>query len=163
MAPPRGRILQQGSAPTRFSGPDSACSVFLLDTKVLSRIMRLEANPSVLRLPGLPEPASPASVCMHENPEGPSLPPGGRRRTEPARLSHERLAEAPPGGTSPLIRAGARHAADACARAEHAGKRSACRDASVAGTAREHGATLVARETEHLERARVRVLEPWAA
>lgn len=133
---------------------------FLLDTNVISEVMRTAPDVRVLRfLSGL-EAAWLSVITLHELDYGTERLPLGRRRS-----SLEDAAGALTAGYGDRIlaigRAEARQAALIRVEAQRQGRVMHLADAMIAGTAKEHGLTLATRNIPDFAGLGVPVLNPW--
>ncbi len=135
----------------------------ILDTCVLSALMRPDPDPPVLKwLDGqAPQSSWNASITLREARFGLALLPAGRRRTalEAAfgRLARDDLENR----VLPFDSEAAAHAALLAAARQRSGRPVDVRDTQIAGIAQACRATLATRNVRHFEGLSVPVLNPW--
>lgn len=138
--------------------------MIILDTNVLSALMRQEPDLPVLRWLDLQAPQSIwiTSITLFESRLGLALMPAGRRRNALesafARLLDEDLENRVlPFGSDAVLQA-----ADLAAQRQRFGRPVDIRDTQIAGIAQARRATLATRNLRHFEDLTVPVLSPWA-
>jgi toxin FitB len=133
---------------------------WLLDTDVLSELVRAEPDPVVIAFVERAVPAFVSAVSLHELRFGVERLPGGRRKNELRRW----LADLEVAYQGAIIVVGPREA-DAAARLRAAavrrGRQVQMADGLIAGTAVEHGLTVVTRDTADFDDLGVTVTDPW--
>ena len=133
---------------------------WLLDTNVLSELVRTEPHPAVVAFVERAVPAFVSAVSLHELRFGVERLPGGRRRNELRRW----LADLEMAYQGAIIAVGPREA-DAAARlragAAHRGRQVQIAGGLIAGTAVEHGLTVVTRDTADFDEHGVTATDPW--
>ncbi len=133
----------------------------LLDTNVISELIKGKPNPNVLSFVSELKSAWIPVIALHELEYGVELLPRGRRRaaleaTDATMLSHygDRVL--------PVSRGEARHAALLRAEARKRGRVLHLPDALIAATAKEHGLTLATRNISDFDYLGIDVIDPWS-
>jgi predicted nucleic acid-binding protein len=139
--------------------------MIILDTNVVSAVMRRDANPTVVGwLDNQPvESVWTTAVTVFEVHFGLELMTHGRRR----RLFEDEFARALEedfeGRILPFEQNAAREAALIAARQRQGGRSIEIRDAQIAGIAAACRATLATRNTQHFVDLGIGLVDPWAA
>jgi hypothetical protein len=137
---------------------------FLLDTNVLSEMMRRLPSPEVAvwvsRQPS--ELLFTATICQAEILAGIAVMPEGRRRRDLAAAAEAMFAEDFAGRVLPFDSAAAGAYADSFAERRRAGRPMATIDLMVAAIARTQGATVVTRNIRDFDACGVAVANPWS-
>lgn len=139
--------------------------MLILDTNVLSALMRERPEPAVLRWMDAqaPEGLWTSSVTVFEVRLGLALlPEGGRRRALEAAFELL-LTEDLGGRVLDFDLAAAAQAATLAARRQHSGRPVDMRDTQIAGIALARHAGLVTRNVRHFADAGLPLIDPWAA
>jgi predicted nucleic acid-binding protein len=139
--------------------------VIILDTNVLSAIMRRAPDPMVVAwLDGLPpESIWTSSIMIFEARFGMALLPEGRRRRELEASFEAALREDIEGRIAPFDEAAAEAAATIAAAQRAAGLTVEFRDVEIAGIVTARRATLATRNTRHFEGTGIPIIDPWAS
>jgi predicted nucleic acid-binding protein len=137
--------------------------VIILDTNVLSALMRKEPDDSVVgwldRQP--PESIWITTITLFESRLGLALLPAGRRRRLLEATFDKLLAEDLENRVLDFDSAAANQAAALAAERQAAGRPVDMRDTQIAGIAVARRATIATRNVRHFEGLRVRVVDPW--
>ena len=139
--------------------------MIILDTDVLSALMRAEPDPTVMRwLDRQPDSSVwTTSITVMEIRYGLQIMPAGQRRErmteELAAVLKEEIEER----YAPFDVAAAQHAADLMAARRTRGGAVDFRDTMIAGIALSNRATLATRNTAHFADLSVPVVNPWTA
>jgi len=139
--------------------------VVLLDTNVISELMRPACDRSVLMFVNGRAPASlfTAAVCEAELRYGLArLPLGARRRSLEEALS-QFLAAGLSGRVLPFDSRSAQYYAEIRATRDAAGRPITSADAMIAATARAYGAIIATRDAGGFAGCGVDILDPWTA
>jgi predicted nucleic acid-binding protein len=138
--------------------------VIVLDSNVLSALMRPELNPIVTAWADQ-QPADSlwtSAVCVFEVRYGLNIMPTGKRRdalTERfSRLIEHGLQER----VLPLDHLGSVESAAIAARQKAAGRPIEVRDVLIAGTVKARHATLATRNLAHFADANIQLIDPWS-
>ena len=139
--------------------------MIILDTNVLSAIMRRAPDPMVVAwLDGLPpESIWTSSIMIFEARFGMALLPEGRRRRELEASFEAALREDIEGRIAPFDEAAAEAAATIAAAQRAAGLTVEFRDVEIAGIVTARRATLATRNTRHFEGTGIPIIDPWAS
>lgn len=139
--------------------------MIILDTNVLSALMRVVPEPTVVRwLDGQPsESIWLTSITVLETRFGLALLPKGRRRTALERAFERVLAEDLANRVLDFDPVAAGEAARLAADRQRAGRVGDLRDTLIAGIAQARRATIATRNTTHFEGLDVPVINPWSA
>jgi toxin FitB len=137
--------------------------MILLDTNVLSALMRTEADVAVVNwLDTQPsESIWTTSVTLFEIRTGLELLPSSRRRRYLEGAFERMLSEDLDGRVVSFDAAAANAAGSLVARRQHIGKAVEIRDAQIAGIALARKATVATRNTRHFRDLGVRLVDPW--
>ena len=138
--------------------------MIILDTNVLSALMRQEPDPPVLRWLDLQVPQSIwiTSVTLFESRLGLALVPDGRRRRA-LESAFARLLEVDlENRVLPFDSDAALQAATLAAERQRTGRPVDIRDTQIAGIAQARRATLATRNLRHFEGLTTPVISPWA-
>ena len=139
--------------------------MILLDTNVLSALMRREPEQSVIdwldRQPAIS--LWTTSVTVFEIRFGLAVLEKGRRRAALAAAFERLLNEILDGRVADFDRTAAVHAADLSASLRSQGRSAELRDTMIAGIALSTRATLATRNIRHFDNAGIRLIDPWAA
>ncbi len=137
--------------------------MFLLDTNVISELANEQPDWRVLAwLNTTPfgEIAT-ASVCIFEVGIGVEAMPLGKRRDAMEAGMEAVIEHELGGGILELGEAGSRAASAAWGQSRRSGGPTHLQDLLIAGTATEHGATLVTRNVKHFQGLDIPLLNPW--
>lgn len=138
--------------------------MILLDTNVLSAVMRRANEPAVERwLDAQPtEAVWTTSITLFEVRFGLALLAPGRRRNRLGHAFTRAIDEILEGRVLPFDQEAAQASAEIAARQRLAGRPVEIRDVQIAGIAA-HGATLATRNIRHFEGIGIRLVDPWTA
>lgn len=138
--------------------------MILLDTNVISALMRREPEAAVVRwLDGVPaESVWISSVTVFEVRFGLDLLAAGRRRRQLEEAFAKALAEDFEGRVLDFDKTAAEAAAAIAARERRAGRTIEIRDVQIAGIAMARRATLATRNTRHFTGLGISLVDPWA-
>jgi predicted nucleic acid-binding protein len=138
--------------------------VIILDTNVLSALMRATPDPVVTAwLDAQPSPSVwTTAITVLELTMGIELLPEGRRRHDLERACRVVLAEDLDGRVLPFDADAAIEAGRLAARRQQAGRPVEFRDTQIAGIALARRATLATRNLRHFADLPVAVIDPWA-
>lgn len=144
-------------APRRFH------VVILLDTNVLSALMRRDPDPAVVKwLDGMPaESVWTTSITVFEIRFGLDLLARGRKRRRLEEIFQEALDQEFEGRVVPFDGAAAIAAGAIAAKQRRAGRPVEFRDVQIAGIASACRATLATRNVRHFEETGVALINPW--
>jgi len=138
--------------------------VILLDTNVLSALMRREPDRTVVAWlddqPG--ESIWTTTITILEVRTGIELLEQGRRRRQLEQAFGELLTEDLGGRLQPFDQPAALAAASIAAARQRAGRPVEIRDVQIAGIATARRATLATRNTRHFDAVGVNVVDPWS-
>lgn len=138
--------------------------MIVLDTNVLSELMRAEPDPAVLawvaRQPR--EALCTASIVQTEILYGIALLPDGRRKTGLAAAAAAMFAEDFAGRVLPYDGQAARHYAEIVTARRAAGEPIEAFDALIDATARVAGATIATRDIGGFAGCGIELIDPWA-
>jgi toxin FitB len=139
--------------------------MILLDTSVLSALMRQAPDPPVVAWLDRQPRTSVwiTSVTILEIQFGLQILPAGRRRSLLMKAFEEILAEEIGRRVAGFDASAAQHAAGLMASRQKKGRPIELRDTMIAGIALACHATLATRNTQHFEDLSVPVVDPWAA
>jgi toxin FitB len=139
--------------------------VILLDTNVLSALMRREADPAVKTwLDDQPaESIWTTTITVIEVRTGIELLEQGRRRRQLEQAFAELLAEDLAGRVQSFDQTAALAAASIAAARQRVGRPVEIRDVQIAGIATARRATLATRNTRHFADLDVELVDPWSA
>ena len=139
--------------------------MIILDTNVISAVMRQDTNPVVVgwldRQPG--ESVWVTAVTVFEVHFGLELLAQGRRRRQLEAEFARALNEDFEGRILPFEQSAARAAASIAAHRRQEGRSIEIRDAQIAGIASARRATLATRNTRHFADLEITLVDPWAA
>lgn len=138
--------------------------MIVLDTNVVSALMRREPDPDVVAwLDGLPaESVWTTAITVFEVRLGLEILASGRRRRQLEEAFAKALAEDIEGRVLPFDEAAAQAAGRIAAERRSAGRTVEVRDVQIAGIARARKATLATRNTRHFEGCGLALVDPWA-
>lgn len=138
--------------------------MIVLDTNVLSELMKSNPDPNVLSWLNRQAAQSVwiTSVTLFESRLGLALLPPGRRRTKLARAFEDLLSNDLENRVLPFDTAAATEAAELVASRHRAGRPVDLRDAQVAGIVQARRGKVVTRNLRHFEGLQVEVVDPWA-
>jgi predicted nucleic acid-binding protein len=138
--------------------------VIILDTNVLSALMRQEPEPSVLHWLDLQAPESIwiTSITLFESRLGLALVPDGRRRRSLEAAFGRLLEQDLENRVLPFDSEAALQAAALAADRSRVGRPVDIRDTQIAGIAQARRATVATRNVRHFEGLTVPVINPWA-
>jgi toxin FitB len=137
--------------------------VIILDTNVLSALMRIRPDAEVITWLDQ-QPAQSVwitAITLFEARFGIALLAPGRRRQESERAFTEVLREDLEGRILDFDQASAEHAAELAAERKRAGRPIDFRDTQIAGIALARHGTLATRNARHFEALSVPVINPW--
>lgn len=139
--------------------------MILLDTNVLSALMRAEPEPGVVAWLDArpPESVWTSSVTVFEIRYGLELLPVGRRRRLLEEAFSKAIAEELEGRVAVFDQTAALAAGRLAAERRRAGRPVEIRDIEIAGVAIARKATLATRNLRHFEGLGVDLVDPWAA
>ena len=139
--------------------------MIVLDTNVVSALMRREPEPAVVAwLDSLPaESVWTTSVNVFEIRLGLEILAEGRRRRDLEEAFAKALAEDFENRVLPFDEAAAQAAGVIAAERRRAGRSVEIRDVQIAGIAKARKATLATRNTRHFEGCGLALVDPWAA
>ena len=139
--------------------------MILLDTNVLSALMRREADPGVVAWLDAQPPESiwTTAVTVFEIRFGLEILADGRRRTALEEAFARALEEDFDGRVLPFDQTAAEAAAIIAARQREAGRPIEIRDVQIAGITAARKATLATRNTRHFEGTGITLIDPWAS
>ena len=137
----------------------------LVDTNVLSAMMRVAVEPSVQRWfdPQLPESVWTTTITIFEIHFGLALLAPGRRRDRLYEAFDRAIDEILGGRVLPFDRTAAERAAAIAARRRLSGQTVEIRDVQIAGIAAARKATLATRNIRHFENLGIILVDPWQA
>jgi predicted nucleic acid-binding protein len=137
--------------------------MIILDTNVLSALMRSDPDPPVLKWLNLQAPQSVwiTSITLFESRLGLALLPAGRRRKALESAFDRLLAEDLENRVLAFDSEAALQAAALAAARQRAGRPVDIRDTQIAGIAQARRATLATRNVRHFEGLTVPVFNPW--
>ena len=138
--------------------------MIVLDTNVLSALMRREADPAVVRWLDLQPSESvwTTAVTVFEIRFGIELLAAGRRRRQLEDAFSYVLDEDFQGRILPFDREAAQEAASRAAERRAVGKPVDFRDIEIAGIVSARRATLATRNARHFHDLRIELVDPWA-
>jgi hypothetical protein len=139
--------------------------MIILDTNVISALMRQNANPIVVEWLDSQPPESIwiTAVTVFEVHFGVELLARGRRRRQLEDAFARALDDDFEGRILPFERSAARVAALIAARQRQGGRSIEIRDAQIAGIVAARRATLATRNTRHFADLGIALIDPWAA
>ncbi|WP_420024453.1 type II toxin-antitoxin system VapC family toxin (plasmid) [Cereibacter azotoformans] len=137
--------------------------MLLLDTNVISELMRVEPAATVLDWFGIQDPANLfiSAVTEAELRAGVAFLPNGQRRDKLQSALEGMIAEDFPGRVLPFDSRAARAYADIAALRRNAGRPIFEADCQIAAIARAAGATVVTRNTKDFDGCGVELINPW--
>ncbi|MDP1691447.1 MAG: type II toxin-antitoxin system VapC family toxin [Burkholderiaceae bacterium] len=137
--------------------------MIILDTNVLSALMRRDPDPAVVQWLDLQAPQSIwiTSITLFEGRLGLALVPDGRRRRVLEAAFSRLLDEDLENRVLPFDSMAALQAALLAAARQQAGRPVDIRDTQIAGIAQARRATLATRSVRHFEGLSVPVVDPW--
>jgi toxin FitB len=138
--------------------------MIVLDTNVLSALMRREADPSIIAWLDLQPSESvwTTAVTVFEIRFGLELLAPGRRRRQLEDAFSRALDEDFQGRILPFDREAAQEAASRAAERRAVGKPVDFRDIEIAGIVSARRATLATRNARHFQDLRIELVDPWA-
>jgi predicted nucleic acid-binding protein len=138
--------------------------MFILDTNVLSALMRLELEPEITAwMVGQDEElVFTTAISQAEISAGLAILPEGRKRRELEALASAIFIEEFEGRVLPFDMKAAAIYAEIFAARRRAGRSTPPMDLLIASIARSHGADVVTRDTAGFEGCGVTVINPWA-
>lgn len=139
--------------------------MILLDTNVVSTLMRRDPDPGVVAwLDDQPaESVWTTSITVFEVRTGLELLEPGRRRRQLEQAFDQLLAEDLGGRVQPFDQAAALSAGGIAANQQRAGRSLEVRDIQIAGIAAARKATLATRNLRHFDGLAVALVDPWSA
>lgn len=139
--------------------------MILLDTNVLSVLMRREADPVVVMWLDAQPPESiwTTALTVFEIRFGLEILPDGRRRKALEEAFARALEEDFNGRVLPFDQTAAEAAAIIAARQREAGRPVEIRDVQIAGITAARKAMLATRNTRHFEGTGITLIDPWAS
>ena len=135
-------------------------SGFLIDSNVVSEVIKPTPEPRVISFLAQPHEMWLSVIVMHEARYGLNLMPHGQRR-ESLRSALSAVLVEYTNWILPIDRSAAEHAARLRANARRSGRVLRLADALIAGTAIDHGLTLVTRNIKDFEDLDIDVFNPW--
>jgi toxin FitB len=137
--------------------------MIILDTNVVSELMRLEPSPVVVDWVDrqLPEDVYLTAVSLAELLYGIARLSDGRRKTALAEELEAMVTDDLGHRVAAFDRTAAPHYADVAARRERAGRPISLADAQIAAICRSHDAVLATRDVEGFTGTGVRLVNPW--
>jgi toxin FitB len=139
--------------------------VIVLDTNVVSALMRREVDPIVIAWldDQPPESIWTTAVTVFEIAFGLQILVDGRRRRQLEEAFGRLLEDDFEGRIVPFEQTAAREAASITARRRQVGQPIEIRDAQIAGIVAARHATLATRNTRHFSNLGIPLVDPWAA
>jgi len=139
--------------------------VIVLDTNVVSELMRPAPAPSVLDWVDVQEPSDLmiTTVTAAELRAGVAVLPSGRRRSDISRRMEQLLTRTFAGAVLPFDLEATAHYADVVATRRRAGRPIPALDAQIAAICRQHDAALASRNVRDFAATGVDVIDPWSA
>lgn len=139
--------------------------MILLDTNVLSALMRREADPVVIAWLDAQPPESvwTTTITVFEIRFGLEILTKGRKRRALEEAFAKALEEDFDGRVLPFDQTAANAAARIAARQRDAGRPVEIRDVQIAGIVMARKATLATRNTRHFEGTGISLIAPWAS
>ena len=139
--------------------------MILLDTNVLSALMRREPDPAVMTwLDDQPaESIWTTTITVFEIRTGIELLEQGRRRRQLEQAFAELLAEDLAGRVQSFDQTAALAAASIAAARQRVGRRVEIRDVQIAGIAKARRATIATRNMRHFADLDLELVDPWSA
>lgn len=137
--------------------------MIVLDTNVVSEIMRAQPNPAVVAWLDAQAPGELwlTSIVAAELMHGVARLPDGARKRQLAQAMQAMLEEDFAARVLPFDLGSASVYADLCAQRERAGLPIAMADAQIAAVCLAHGAVLATRNRAHFEGLGFTVVDPW--
>jgi len=137
--------------------------MIILDTNVVSELMRPQPDPAVLNWLDLQAASSiwTTSVSLMESRAGLKLLPAGRRRADLERELEAVFREDISGRIAPFDTAAAEHAAELSVRQRITGRTVDIRDTMIGGIVLACNALLATRNVSHFQELSSRVINPW--
>jgi predicted nucleic acid-binding protein len=137
--------------------------MILLDTNVISELMRPQPEPKVLAWADALDPEAVAITAMNEAEilHGLARLPDGRRKRELLQSWEALMAELFAGRIWPFTSDAAHWYAELLYRRERAGRSMATADAVIAATALAHGASLATRDGADFADLGIALINPW--
>ncbi len=135
-------------------------SGFLIDSNVVSEVIKPTPEPRVISFLAQPHEMWLSVIVLHEARYGLNLMPHGQRR-ESLRSALSAVLVEYNNWILPIDRSAAEHAARLRANARRSGRVLRLADALIAGTAIDHGLTLVTRNIKDFEDLDIDVFNPW--
>ena len=138
--------------------------MLIVDTNVLSEIMRANPDPAVLAWFDRQDPALiwTSAITVFEVRFGIARLPAGARRDWLAMTFETILGVDLGGRVAAIDRAAAEAASALAARMEARGRSGEVRDLMIGGVALARGASVVTRNARHFDDPALRVIDPWA-
>lgn len=139
--------------------------MFVLDTNVLSEVLKLQPEPKVLRWLSAQRESEryTTAVSMAEMVSGVRMLPEGKRRTELHEQVEWLFSGIFAGRILPFDEMAALEYAELCERRRRIGRPISQSDAQIAAICRARGARLVSRNLKDFEGCGLAVINPWAA
>ena len=139
--------------------------MIVLDTNVLSELMRPQPDSQVMAWANGLDPQAIAITAMNEAEilHGIARLPAGRRRQELGQSWHELMANLFGGQALPFSGEAARWYGELVSRRERLARPIATADAVIAATTLAHGAQLATRNTADFEAIGLELINPWNA
>lgn len=139
--------------------------MILVDTNVLSALMRRAPDPAVIAwLDGQPRTSIwTTSITILEVRFGLEVMPEGKKRSALMQLFERVLTEKIERRVAPFDTLAARHAADLMALRQKSGRPGELRDTMIAGIVVASRATLATRNTRHFDDLSISLVNPWEA
>lgn len=137
--------------------------MIILDTNVLSELVKTRPHPAVEEWARGIESAFTTAITVQECFYGVELLPGSERRDALTRTLERIIDAVFEGRVLPYTEVSARHTAALIAHRQRLGRPIGAADAQIAGIAIEHGATLATRNTRDFVGMPLEVVDPWLA
>lgn len=149
----------------RPSGGAGPVPMILLDTNVLSALMRIADEPAVERWLDTQPPESiwTTTVTIFEIRFGLALLAPGRRRDRLCDAFAQAIDDILGGRVLPFDRTAAENAAAIAAQQQQIGRSIEIRDVQIAGVTAARKATLATRNTRHFRNLGIALVDPWQA
>lgn len=138
--------------------------MIVLDTNVISALMRPSLNPQVVAWLDQQEAGAiwTSAITVYELEMGLALLTAGKRRRVLTEALRRFMGEILDNRVADLNGAAATYAGQLSARERTAGRQLEVRDALIAGIVHAHSASLATRNVRHFANADITILDPWA-